>query len=1078
MRKSDLEALEALDALVENCGDSSRTFDSSCDVLQHRHSHGHSLPHRHLLPPCDLSKRSLDLETFMHDDETCDGPDAHRLAVAAIEARGLAALKALQVSLESKHADELRVQDARRLREIKMLEAKRLTDLAWLESKRLADVAALEMTLDRGRPGLSTALSRQLSRQQSWLPLSSLARQSSALSRQGSALVRQGSALPGALSKGALSRAAPVRRGFLPRKDSHTSPALPPRPLQRLAPLPLLKPAKRKWLSLPLPFGAARVAPLKREAARAHWPAEKNHLPRYRFGIALALVVLAGIAVACVFHVVRTTLERKSSDRNEKYDCQGVKDAVGDWGKRLNIEAATFGSLMKRERELGISPATPFLVPGPLASALQLERLTLMAAEFRQAPPGVVWYPTVMHQDREAYEAYVGQAYNFSFSVPITDEGSEVGFPLHSLVSAADRPSYNPVFGVFTAADPRGGGFPLKQLVGLDVQERDRRTLPAALYTKFFIDHRIVAHPWYSPDGTPTPDFLLTLRIPVVADGSDGAEVLGYVSFTLHADSWAATFPNNVEVLVASTGHVVKTVSGYEKHAHAHEPFLDLSLLCHYNVTFQAAPLYAGACVAVAGIFLVLWLWRRMELGAALIRRNLDERRKDNLRDAAALEQRRDERVRYGFEMSEKTERYLNHELKNRIFVLGQSCAEESLHVQIDEITEVLNSKAVLMRLSTGRYKPTQTAVDPVALIEKRRQRHLAANSPFERLKTTGTATCKDLMLDQVLFNIIVDNMLSNAFKYGDALKPPTLSVKIDAVEDRACLTLELRNWSGPEHAQLLSLGEDALNDIALAEGKRAHEHAAELSSGDGFPMAAAAALALGGTVRLLLLEDGVVAKLELPDLTISGAQKASAVSKAVPVELLELKMAMADDSATFRKTFARLAAKVTSRSPVLAGETRESIDGFSQAVVDSDCDVVLLDFNFAPVHHTKNGLDVCRECRALDAEEGNVPRVIFIVSANDSPDDAERYVAAGADGSLGKKLTAASLRAVLEDVVKVHPRFQRADQRRCATPKRKKSRTQTPWPAIRRDAARSAHAARHGTTPAADKHGVSPRHL
>jgi len=106
------------------------------------------------------------------------------------------------------------------------------------------------------------------------------------------------------------------------------------------------------------------------------------------------------------------------------------------------------------------------------------------------------------------------------------------------------------------------------------------------------------------------------------------------------------------------------------------------------------------------------------------------------------------------------------------------------------------------------------------------------------------------------------------------------------------------------------------------------------------------------------------------------------------------------------------------------------------------------------------------------------VPRVIFIVSANDSPDDAERYVAAGADGSLGKKLTAASLRAVLEDVVKVHPRFQRADQRRCATPKRKKSRTQTPWPAIRRDAARSAHAARHGTTPAADKHGVSPRHL
>jgi DNA-binding NarL/FixJ family response regulator len=216
-------------------------------------------------------------------------------------------------------------------------------------------------------------------------------------------------------------------------------------------------------------------------------------------------------------------------------------------------------------------------------------------------------------------------------------------------------------------------------------------------------------------------------------------------------------------------------------------------------------------------------------------------------------------------------------------------------------------------------------------------------------------------------------------------------------------------------------MGEETLNEIALAEGQRAHGHAAEVSSGDGFPMAAAAAKALGGTVRLVLLEDGVIAKLELPDVAAVVPIEAPI---AVPVDLSRLTIAMADDSATFRKTFRRIAALVTSREPVVAGETRESIDGFPKAVVEGDCDVLLLDYNFAPVHHTKTGLDLCRECRLLDAEEGNVPRLIFIVSANDSPEDMVKYLAAGADGSLGKMMTATVLRKVLETAVQTHPRF------------------------------------------------------
>jgi len=137
-------------------------------------------------------------------------------------------------------------------------------------------------------------------------------------------------------------------------------------------------------------------------------------------------------------------------------------------------------------------------------------------------------------------------------------------------------------------------------------------------------------------------------------------------------------------------------------------------------------------------------------------------------------------------------------------------------------------------------------------------------------------------------------------------------------------------------------MGEEKLNEIALAEGQRAHEHVAQVSSGDGFPMAAAAAIALGGTVRLMLLNDGVLAKLELPDVVavLPGSARGSPIVTVAPVDMSRLKVAMADDSAMSRKTFKRVAEKVTLREPVVAGETRESIDDFSKLVVESDCDV------------------------------------------------------------------------------------------------------------------------------------------
>jgi len=827
------------------------------------------------------------------------------------------------------------------------------------------------------------------------------------------------------------------------------------------------RPAERSTtprLPFPKPLISAKVVPtaLVSRAAGECARAGPHHRPRWRVSIVLGLVVVSGIGAAAFTAIGRKIVERKNQERLEAYECHVVRDTISDWGKRLAIEAATLASMILHERNASdTGPKTPFLVPGRLANELQQERLERMADEFQQTPPAVVWYPTVRLEDRAAYEAYAtgvygaavsnaavydGGAYGAGGRITITDERTQNAFQYAevsaaNLVLAPPRPTYNPSTCIWRSAGAEEASRdPLEVFLGLDSQERFRRVLPSALETKFLDDKELVAHPFYLSDGEALADYGIAVLVPVLDEACyegggcfyDDDIVLAYVSFSLRVERWASIFPVNLMVQVAATGQVIKTVEKtYVKHAHAHEPVLGLDLECFYNVRGDIAPLYAVAALALGAIVGCLWFLRRLELGAARDRRLANEQRKDAAREAAAAEQRKDERIRYSFEVSEKTERYLNHELKNRIFVLGQSC-DVGLYGQLEEMTEVLSSKAALMRLSTGRYKPLWDAVEPAALIDRRWQRFVAANSPFERAPTAGAAADRNtLRLDKVLFDIILDNILSNSFKYGDASRPPTLGLRLEPLDEgatRVKLSLELRNWAGLEHAALLQMGEEKLNEIAHADGQRAHEHTDEVSSGDGFPMAAAAAKALGGTVRLVLLNNGVVAKLELPDVAVvlPAAARGDATATATPVdlELSWLKIALADDSAMFRKMISRLAENVTSKKPVVAGETRESIDNFSKLVVESDCDVVFLDFNFAPVHHTKTGIDICRECRALDAEEGNVPRLIYIVSANDSPEDAERYRAAGADGSLSKKLSAKKLRAVLEDAVRTHPRF------------------------------------------------------
>ncbi|KAJ1453462.1 hypothetical protein M885DRAFT_279697 [Pelagophyceae sp. CCMP2097] len=691
--------------------------------------------------------------------------------------------------------------------------------------------------------------------------------------------------------------------------------------------------------------------PVGRDCVGAHL-AGAHVVARWRFAIVVGIALASGLCAAFTSILSQELIDVRDRHRSENYACRVRRDVVTGWGKRLAVEAETFGSLVVRERALSLVPKTPFYVPGPLSSAQQIERLVFMAEEFDQRPPTVIWYPTVRLEDRAAYEAYAGEAYGMAGPINITDDGAETiatavaessVIPVLAPSPAPPRETYNPFLFMWTDQGAALASELVQQLVGVDVQETRRRTLPAALQARIE-DQKLIAHLYYQPSGDYLPDFILTVQIPVV--GKEGffdeelPPVLGYVSFTLHVDQWSFIFPEHVKVIEALTGNVVKTVSGYSKHTHVHEPFLGLDLECFYNFESDAGHCIVVVILSFLAIALqVVALWR-LERGAGRERRLVDEQR----REEKAAEERRNERIRYSFEISEKTERYLNHELKNRIFVLGHSCADQSLQPQIEEITEVLNSKAALMRLSTGRYEPSWDACEPVSLIDVRWQRFVAAHSPFERVPTTGAAANRTtLQLDKILFDIIVDSMLSNAFKYGDVSRPPSMSLNVEPLDDgatRVKLSLELRNWAGPEHAALLRLGEEALNEIALTEGMRAHDHAAELSSGDDFPMAGAAANALGGSVRLVLLEDGVIAKLELPDVVavLPGVSRNS--REAAPVELSKLSIAMADDSATFRKAFAKLAEKLTSRKPIAAGATRESIDDFPKTIVENDCDV------------------------------------------------------------------------------------------------------------------------------------------
>jgi CheY-like chemotaxis protein len=224
-------------------------------------------------------------------------------------------------------------------------------------------------------------------------------------------------------------------------------------------------------------------------------------------------------------------------------------------------------------------------------------------------------------------------------------------------------------------------------------------------------------------------------------------------------------------------------------------------------------------------------------------------------------------------------------------------------------------------------------------------------------------------------------------------------------LEDVRSVRLAVTNAAGPEHAGLLELGEDDLNKIAAAQGVRGWpEKLSGISAGEGYPMALASAVKLGGTLRLSLLPTEVVATLTLPRTPIA---RPAQLDDKVLKRISELTWAIVDDSKINCRMLERAAREAFDpggRSSVcIAGATLESIQNFPSAVVQADADIVFVDQNFGTVCPNLDGTDIIRSIRDLDEMSKATPRLILVVSSNDSPEDCDIYKNAGADESLSK---------------------------------------------------------------------------
>ncbi|KAJ1444698.1 hypothetical protein M885DRAFT_552274 [Pelagophyceae sp. CCMP2097] len=425
----------------------------------------------------------------------------------------------------------------------------------------------------------------------------------------------------------------------------------------------------------------------------------------------------------------------------------------------------------------------------------------------------------------------------------------------------------------------------------------------------------------------------------------------------------------------------------------------------------------------------------------------------ENMEELAALEARRvadlaalERRTAVATVEARLAERHISdtydsHEPKNRLIALDELCSGEgdvpvaAVRALIAEGLETIATRSVVLQLASETYVAAPAALDVDALVGTRLRRYRgasrdagdAAPAPPPAHVAPEMAPTEPLLLDRQLVTIVVDCLLSNAFKHGGADTAPRVNVHLTDAADGVDARIEVRNAPGPAHAEL----------VALAASSRAAGAAwpgglpGGLPEGESFATACASARLLGGTLKLEFAPREVVATLTLPGVRRVPPRGAVTQRRPRTASLVDaihaMRTAIVDDSrinCRMLERVARNAFPAAATTPVVAGSTLSSIEGFAQRVFDEDSDVVLVDQNFGSVCQTLFGTDLVRHIREVDRDRRRKPpRCIYVVSANHTPADIASYIEAGADGHILKNVTSDRLREIIGERCAHHSR-------------------------------------------------------
>jgi uncharacterized membrane protein YqiK len=226
-------------------------------------------------------------------------------------------------------------------------------------------------------------------------------------------------------------------------------------------------------------------------------------------------------------------------------------------------------------------------------------------------------------------------------------------------------------------------------------------------------------------------DEVLTLEL-AIAVALDTAEKSELARF------WASREASKATLDAARRAEVARVEMACSAEIARHEAATRAEIAKHEAVTrAKIATLEAAKRAEIA----LLEAQRRSESKAAALEAQLAERR--------------------------KSEAYTNHEIKNRLVVMGELCEEseapmDEIVALIEETLETIVRRNTFQRLATKTYSPIPEQIDLSDFIERRVFRFRPARRHVDVTPTKGDAkSCNALLLDPLLIGIVVDNLSS-----------------------------------------------------------------------------------------------------------------------------------------------------------------------------------------------------------------------------------------------------------------------------------------------------------------------------